>query len=61
MGIKNKFADVEKDTFIDPLSVEKLMAKRPKAVVCVHYGGFNEKLNEICRENEITLMAMYSL
>ena len=40
MGIKIKFADVEKDTFnIDPLSNEKLITKKTKAVVCVHYGG----------------------
>ena len=61
MGIKIKFADVEKDTFnIDPLSVEKLITKKTKAVVCVHYGGVPcnmKKLNEICKRNKITLIA----
>jgi perosamine synthetase len=34
------FADVEEDTLnIDPAEVEKLITKRTKAVVVVHYGG----------------------
>ena len=40
MGIKIKFADVERDTMnISIKSVNKLITKKTKAIVCVHYGG----------------------
>ena len=40
MGIKIKFADVEKETMnISVESVKKLISKKTKAIICVHYGG----------------------
>jgi len=40
MGIKIKFADVEKNTMnISIESVKKLISKKTKAIICVHYGG----------------------
>ena len=61
MDVKIKFADVEKNTLnIDPLSVEKLITKKTKAIVCVHYGGIPcnmKKLNEISKKYKIPLIA----
>ena len=40
MGVKIKFADVEKETMnISIESVKKLISKKTKAIICVHYGG----------------------
>jgi len=40
MGIKIKFADVERETMnISLESVKKLISKKTKAIICVHYGG----------------------
>lgn len=39
-GLRPVFADVQPDTFcLDPLSVERLVSKRTKAICAVHYGG----------------------
>ena len=40
MGLKIKFADIERDTMnISIDSVKKLITRKTK-IVCVHYGGF---------------------
>ena len=40
MGLKIKFADIERDTMnISIDSVKKLITRKTKAIVCVHYGG----------------------
>jgi perosamine synthetase len=40
MGVKIRFADIEKDTLnISCESVERLINEKTKAIVCVHYGG----------------------
>ncbi len=61
MGVKIKFADVEKNTLnIDPYSVEKLITKKTRAIVCVHYGGIPcnmKKLNQLSRKYKIPLIA----
>lgn len=39
-GAKPVFADVEPDTLnLDPKSVEKMVTRHTKAILCVHYGG----------------------
>ena len=54
IGAKPVFADVEPNTLnIDPAHVRKLITKKTKAIVCVHYGGLPcnmEALNEIAKE-----------
>jgi dTDP-4-amino-4,6-dideoxygalactose transaminase len=40
LGAKIVFADIDPSTMnIDPKSVENLITKKTKAIVCVHYGG----------------------
>tara|TARA_B100001121_G_C18692053_1_gene623452 strand:+ start:564 stop:1706 length:1143 start_codon:yes stop_codon:yes gene_type:complete len=40
LGAKIKFADIDAETMnISVKSVEKLITKKTKAIVCVHYGG----------------------
>lgn len=61
MGVKIKFADIDRNTLnIDPNSVKKLISKKTKAVICVHYGGIPckmDELNKICKEYKIPLIA----
>ena len=60
MGIKIKFADVERDTMnISIKSVNKLITKKTKAIVCVHYGGLPcdmTSLQKIAKKNKIILI-----
>ena len=60
MGVKIKFADIEKDTMnISIKSVEKLITKKTKAIVCVHYGGLPcdmDQLLKISKKNNLTLI-----
>ncbi len=60
MGIKIKFADVERDTMnISIKSVKKLITKKTKAIVCVHYGGLPCDMNsllKIAKKNKIILI-----
>tara|TARA_Y100000385_G_scaffold115013_1_gene119486 strand:+ start:380 stop:1528 length:1149 start_codon:yes stop_codon:yes gene_type:complete len=60
MGLKIKFADIEKETMnISIDSVKKLITKRTKAIVCVHYGGLPcdmDSLQKICKQKKITLI-----
>jgi dTDP-4-amino-4,6-dideoxygalactose transaminase len=60
MGLKIKFADVDRDTMnISVKSIKKLITKKTKAIVCVHYGGLPCDMNElkkISKKNKITLI-----
>ena len=48
MGIKIKFADIDIKTMnIDVSSVKKLISKKTKAIVCVHYGGLPCDMDEL--------------
>ena len=60
MGIKIKFADIDRDTMnISIKSVEKLLSKKTKAIVCVHYGGLPcemDQLLKIAKKNNLILI-----
>lgn len=60
MGAKVVFADVQEGTLnIDPNHVRKLVNRKTKAIVCVHYGGLPcdmDELLEIAREWNIPLI-----
>ncbi len=60
MGLKIKFADVDLNTMnISIKSVKKLITKKTKAIVCVHYGGLPcdmDELKKISKENNLTLI-----
>lgn len=48
VGAKIKFADIDPKTMnISIDSLKKLISKKTKAVVCVHYGGIPCEMNEI--------------
>lgn len=48
IGAKIKFADVKKDSLnIDPQHVSKLVSRKTKAIVCVHYGGLPCDMDEL--------------
>ena len=48
MGIKIKFADIDISTMnISVESVKKLISKKTKAIVCVHYGGLPCDMDEL--------------
>tara|TARA_B100000700_G_C15013629_1_gene842234 strand:- start:52 stop:1197 length:1146 start_codon:yes stop_codon:yes gene_type:complete len=48
MGIKIKFADIDINTMnISIASVKKLINKKTKAIVCVHYGGLPCDMTEL--------------
>ena len=50
MGVKIKFADIDKYTMnICVKSVKKLITKKTKAIVCVHYGGLPCDMNELVK------------
>ena len=50
MGAKIKFADVDRNTMnISIESVKKLITKKTKAIVCVHYGGLPCDMDELSR------------
>jgi perosamine synthetase len=54
------FADVEADTLnIDPKEVEKLISKKTKAIVVVHYGGHAcdmEPIMELARKHQLKVI-----
>ena len=60
MGIKIKFADIDKDTMnISIKSIKKLITKKTKAIVCVHYGGLPcemDDLKRIAKKNKLILI-----
>lgn len=60
IGAKIVFADIDPDTMnISTESVEKLITKRTKAVVCVHYGGLPcdmKKLLALCKKYNLKLI-----
>jgi dTDP-4-amino-4,6-dideoxygalactose transaminase len=60
MGLKIKFADIDIQTMnISVQSVKKLITKKTKAIVCVHYGGLPcdmDELLKISKKNNITLI-----
>ena len=60
MGLKIKFADIDVDTMnISVKSVKKLISKKTKAIVCVHYGGLPcdmDELRKISKRNNIILI-----
>ena len=60
MGLKIKFADVDLNTMnISVKSVKKLITKKTKAIVVVHYGGLPcdmDELKKISKKNNITLI-----
>ncbi len=60
MGIKIKFADIDKDTMnISIKSIKKLITKKTKAIVCVHYGGLPcemDDLKKIAKKNKLILI-----
>ena len=60
IGAKIKFADIDVKTMnICPKSVKKLISKKTKAIVCVHYGGLPcdmRELNAIAKKNKIKLI-----
>jgi len=60
MGIKIKFADVDPLTMnISVESVKKLINKKTKAIICVHYGGLPcdlDELNKIAKKYNIPII-----
>ena len=50
MGLKIKFADIDLNTMnISVKSVKKLITKKTKAIVCVHYGGLPCNMEKILK------------
>ena len=48
MGVKIKFADIDPETMnISVNSVKKLISKKTKAIICMHYGGLPCDLDEL--------------
>ena len=60
MGVKIKFADIDPDTMnISVQSVKKLLSKKTKAIICMHYGGLPcdlDELQKIANKNKIPLI-----
>jgi len=54
------FADVEEKTLcIDPIEIKKLISKRTKVIIPVHFGGLSANLseiNQICDQNNIHIV-----
>lgn len=59
-GARPVFADIDPETYnIDPVSVEKCVTKKSKAVVAVDFTGQSVELDEllnICRKNNMVLI-----
>ncbi len=58
-GAKPVFADIKNDLNIDPASVERLISKKTKAIVAVHYTGRVcdiDRLRKIVDKNELYLV-----
>tara|TARA_E500000178_G_scaffold269161_1_gene266961 strand:- start:519 stop:1661 length:1143 start_codon:yes stop_codon:yes gene_type:complete len=60
MGVKIKFADIDPDTMnISVQSVKKLISKKTKAIICMHYGGLPcdlDELQKLANKNKIPLI-----
>tara|TARA_B100000886_G_scaffold323681_1_gene267696 strand:- start:3 stop:1151 length:1149 start_codon:yes stop_codon:yes gene_type:complete len=60
LGCKIKFADVDLNTMnISVKSVKKLITKKTKAIVCVHYGGLPcdlDELHKLAKKNNIKII-----
>ncbi len=60
MGIKIKFADIEPSTMnISVDSVKRLISRKTKAVICMHYGGLPcdlDELSKLCNKYKIPLI-----
>ena len=60
MGLKIKFADVDRNTMnISVESIKKLITKKTKAIVVVHYGGLPCDMDEIkliAKKNKLILI-----
>ena len=60
MGVKIKFADIDPITMnISTESVKKLINKKTKAIICMHYGGLPcdlDELKKICDKYKIPLI-----
>ncbi len=60
LGANIKFVDIQKNTLnIDPDHLRKLVTKKTKAIVCMHYGGLPcnmEAIHEIAEEYEIPVI-----
>ena len=60
MGVKIKFADIDPNTMnISVSSVKKLVNKKTKAIICMHYGGLPcdiDELQKICNKFKIPLI-----
>ena len=60
MGVKIKFADIDPQTMnISVESVKKLITKKTKAVICMHYGGLPcdlDELHELTKKYKIPLI-----
>jgi perosamine synthetase len=60
MGVKVRFADVEKDTLnMSTAHVRQLVNEKTKAIVCVHYGGLPcdmDELHAIGREHNLPVI-----
>jgi len=59
-GGKPVFADVDPNTLcIDPDAIEKLLTKKTRVILPVHFAGMPcnmDKISEICKQNNIVLM-----
>jgi dTDP-4-amino-4,6-dideoxygalactose transaminase len=59
-GFKIRFVDVDPLTaMIDPLKIDKLVNKKTRAIVAVHYGGNSSEIltiNKICKKNNLILV-----
>jgi len=60
MGLKIKFADVDRNTMnISVESIKKLITKKTKAIVVVHYGGLPcdmDEIKSIAKKNKLILI-----
>ena len=60
IGAKIRFADIDPETMnISVASVKKLISKKTKAIVCVHYGGLPcdmDELQELANKHKIPII-----
>lgn len=59
-GARPVFADIDKETYcIDPSSIEKLVTKKTKGIIIVHYAGMPcdmEKIKHIARKHKLFII-----